>query len=125
LFWKKKRNLDVELEGDDLRGAFRMSPDPKNPIFIDIGGDSYKAINISGGGACFRSHHFTAGTRVAANLRLPSEDALIPIKLHVVSKSGDLCRVEFENMHQKAGDILHHYILDQQITLIRNQNNRR
>lgn len=121
MFWKKKRRLDVEIEGDDHRSAFRLSPDPKKPVFIDIGGDTYKALNISGTGVCFRSHHFTAGTRVAANLRLPSEDALLSVKLHIVTKTGDMCRAAFESIHHEAGDVLHQYVLDQQITQIRNQ----
>ena len=125
MFWKSKKTVDVTLDPKhgDNRAAYRIAPDRSKPVIVTIMGNSFHALNISGTGIAFRSHNFPQGTRVAATVRLPSEDRLFPVVLEVVAKQGDLCRCCFREIHEDAENLLHSYILDLQKRKIR-QNQR-
>lgn len=114
MFWKKKVAIDVELPDkyDDHRDAFRVAPDKSRPVLINIGGNTFHALNISGTGACIRSHNFTVGQTLVGTISLPSEDKIFSVTLKVVSKQKDLCRCAFTKIHNDAQDLLHHYILE-------------
>ena len=126
MFWKNKKNSDLQLESQfsDLRDAFRIAPDAAKPVIVTITGDSFSALNISGTGICFRSHKFSIGTIIAATVRLPSEDRIFPVTLEVMAKQNDMCRCCFRKIHQEAEDLLHAYILELQKAKIRKNQSR-
>ena len=121
MFWKKKRTVELALDErhGDNRAAYRIAPDRSRPVILTIKGTSFHAVNISGSGVAFRSHNFTAGSSLAATIRLPSEDRIFPVVLQVVAKQRDLCRCAFADIHPEAQDLLHAYILDLQKRKIR------
>jgi hypothetical protein len=119
LFWKKPK-IDVELPDDgDHRNAYRIKPDSAHPIILSIGGDSFPVANISGSGCCFRSFVYPDGYQAAGTLRIPSDDIIFPVRIHIVSKQKDLCRCEFVNISPKSADAIHAYVLEAQKALIR------
>ena len=121
MFWKKKTKSNIHLDPQfsDHRDAFRIAPESSKPVIITITGDSYHALNVSGTGICFRSPKFSAGTIIAATVRVPSEDRIFPVTLEVVSKQGNMCRCRFQKIHREAEDLLHAYILELQKAKIR------
>ena len=121
MFWKKKKTLELELDSrhSDHRAAYRIAPDRTKPVIISIKGNSFHALNISGTGIAFRSHNFSEGARIAATIRLPSEDRIFPVVLEIVAKQGDLCRCSFREIHEDAENLLHSYILELQKSKIR------
>jgi len=126
LFWKKKKNLDVALaaRSSDNRSAYRIAPDRDKPVIVSIMGNAFNALNISGHGLAFRTHNFPQGSRLHATIRLPSEDRIFPVVMEIVSKQNDLCRCNFNEIHEDAENLLHSYILGLQKRKIRhNQGN--
>lgn len=116
MFWKKKKTVEIELPKnyDDKRDAFRIAPDKNRPVILSIGGSSFHALNISGTGACIRSHGFNIGQVLVGTIRLPSEDKIFTVTVEIVSKQKDMCRCMFTKIHPEAEDLLHHYILELQ-----------
>lgn len=121
MFWKSKKKIDLQVESkfSDNRAAFRIAPDKMKPVILTIHGNSYHALNISGTGVCFRSPNFPVGSKCTAMVRLPSKDRIFPVELEVVALQKDLCRCNFENIHQEAENLLHSYILELQKEKIR------
>ena len=121
MFWKKKKTTELHFESDagEHRDAFRVIPDSGRPIIIAIGGNQHRVVNISGTGACVRSSIYPIGFKSSATVKLPSEDKIFTVKIDVVARQGDLCRMSFSNIHQDAEDLLHHYVLDVQKKKIR------
>ncbi len=122
MFFKKKKKIDFVIPGDeqDFRGAYRIKPDPTRPIILNIAGNSYQVVNISGTGCCFRSHNYPQGYQATGTLKIPSEDLIFPLTVQVVSKQRDLCRCQFSKISQQAEDALHAYVLDVQKSKLRN-----
>ncbi|MDH5356864.1 MAG: PilZ domain-containing protein [Gammaproteobacteria bacterium] len=121
MFWKKKKNIDLDIDSrfNDGRGAYRIAPDKSRPILLTISGISYQVLNVSGTGVCFRSNDLQVGTHCAAMVRLPSEDAVFQVKLEVLANQNGLCRCSFVNIHEAAENLLHSYILNLQKEKIR------
>lgn len=126
MFWKKKKTIDIELPKnyDDHREAYRIAPDKSRPVLISVAGNTFHALNISGSGACIRSHNFVVGQSLVGTIRLPSEDKIFSVSLKVITKQKDLCRCAFTKIHPEAEDLLHHYILELQKKYIIMNNNR-
>ena len=103
--------------------AYRIAPDSTRPVIVNIRGNSFNALNVSGTDVALRSHGFPVGTSITATIRLPSEDRLFPVVLLVVAKQNDLCRCSFIEIHEDAENLLHSYILELQKRKIR-QNTR-
>ena len=116
MFWKKKKTVDLEVPGDekDHRAAYRVKPDQTRPIILNIVGNSYQVENISGTGCSFRSHKFGEGSQAAGTLKIPSEDIIFPVTVHIVSRQRDLCRCEFTKISPQAEDAIHSYVLNVQ-----------
>ena len=123
MFWKKKKTADIEIPGDDkdLRAAYRVKPDQTRPIIISVAGNSYQVENISGTGCSFRSHRFSEGSQAAGTLKIPSEDIIFPVTIHVVSMQRDLCHCEFSKISPQAEDAIHFYVLNVQKYLLRSR----
>ena len=81
LFWEKKKTVDVTLVGahGDNRSAYRIEPDSNRPVIVNIPGNPFDVLNVSGIGVAFRAHGFPLGTSIEATIRLPSEDRLFPV----------------------------------------------
>ena len=126
MFWSKKKKVDIELEQrfEDARESFRIAPDRAKPIILTLRGSTFHALNISADGVAFRSHNFSEGAVIPGTIRLPSEDRMFPMVLQVVSKSRDLCRCRFTEIHEEAQNLLHSYILELQKNKIRQMHGR-
>jgi hypothetical protein len=121
LFWRKKKTSSLEIDdgGDDRREAFRVAPKTVAPVLITIKGDSFKAVNIGGGGVCIRAHNLPVGAVSTATVRLPRGHGAFSVTLEVTMKQGSFCRCRFNQIHREAEELLHAYILDFQKTRIR------
>ena len=121
MFWKKKKTLDVTVGGwrSDNRSAYRIEPHVDMPVIVNIRGNSYDAVNISGTGVAFRAISYQVGASIEATIRLPSEDRLFPVVLEVVGRQDETCRCSFTEIHEDAENLLHSYILELQKRKIR------
>ncbi len=121
MFWNKKKKVDVELDQryEDNRKSFRIAPDRSKPIILTIRGSTFHVLNISGDGVAFRSHSFPVGSILSGTMQMPSADTMFPMTIEVVSKTRDLCRCRFTQIHEEAQNLLHSYILDLQKEKIR------
>jgi hypothetical protein len=126
LFWKKKKKIDLEFDGEqsDYRAAFRIAPDKSKPVIITISDNSYDALNISGTGVCFRSQDLPVGTTTPATVHLPSEEKMFHVTLEVVAKQDDMCRCSFLRISQDNENLLHAYVLEVQKNKIRQNQSR-
>jgi hypothetical protein len=123
LYWKKKKKIDIEFpaEEQDLRNAYRIRPDSGRPIILNVAGDSYMLINVSGTGCSFRSYNYPEGYQAPGTLKIPSDDIIFPVTIRIVSKQKDLCHCEFIKIAQKSEDAIHAYVLDAQKAILRNR----
>ena len=121
MFWKKKERIEVELDSrhGDNRAAYRIAPDEELPVILKIGGEEFKAQNISGTGVAFRCERLEQGSRSAAMVRVPTDKRIFPVVIEVVAKQGDLCRCRFRDINEQAENLLHAYILELQKRKIR------
>ena len=121
MFWKKKERIEVKLDSrhSDNRAAYRIAPDEELPVILKIGGEEFKAQNISGTGVAFRCERLEQGSRSAAMVRVPTDTRIFPVVIEVVAKQDDLCRCRFKDINEQAENLLHAYILELQKRKIR------
>ncbi len=124
MFWKKKKKIfELGIEGDDKdhRTAFRLKPDVKHPVTLNVSGNSYPLQDISGTGCSFQSQSFRDGARGPGTISIPSEDVIFPVTIRVVGTVRGICHCEFSKISEKAEDVIHAYILEMQKERIRNK----
>ena len=125
MFWKKK-NKDKEEKKfkapKEARQAYRVSPDPDNPIILNLEGQSLEVLEISSGGIAFKNQGFNAGDTFQADFVLPTGNAInTQIKILRIDED-DICRCNFLDLDMKAEDSLHRYVLIRQKDDLRSQN---
>ncbi|NIP99911.1 MAG: hypothetical protein GWM98_05555, partial [Nitrospinaceae bacterium] len=56
MFWKKKNKPEKKFKApEDPRQAFRVAPDPENPVSISLLDQTLELIEISSGGVAFKN----------------------------------------------------------------------
>ena len=131
LFWKKKNTEDddqvksnlFKVPDSDQRGAFRVSPNPLEPIIVQIGDKKIKILEISSGGISLKNDGLKPKTVYKASFNLPIIDVAIltNIKILRVNKEG-ICQCVFVNMDAKTVDDVHRYVLARQKEELRLKN---
>lgn len=132
MFWKKKKsNEDENQEGgklfkvpdSDQRSAFRVSPNPLDPIIVKIADKKIKVLEISSGGISLKNDGLKPKTVYKSSFQLPIIDAAILVNLKIlrVNKEG-ICQCAFVNMDAKTEDAVHRYVLARQKEELRLKN---
>ena len=73
MFWKKKSKQEKKLKApEEARQAYRVVPDPENPILLNLEGKSLEVLEISSGGLAFKNQGFQAGSSYKVDFVLPT-----------------------------------------------------
>jgi hypothetical protein len=123
LFWKKKNKKEKKLEGpEEARQAYRVSPDPENPLLLNFGENSLEIVEISSGGVAFRNQGLKADSSHKIDFVLPTGGHIkAQIKILRIDKE-DICRCNFIGLDTHSEDSIHHYVLVRQKDDLRSQN---
>jgi len=123
LFWKKKNKQEKKLKApEEARQAYRVTPDPENPLFLNLGGNSLEIVEISSGGLAFRNQELQAGSSHMTDFVLPTGDR-IKAKLKILRiDNEDICRGNFIDLDTHSEDSIHRYVLVHQKDDLRSQN---
>jgi len=131
LFWKKKNTSEdgesktklFKVPDSDQRSAFRVSPNPLDPIIVQVGDKKIKILEISSGGISLKNDGLKPKTVYKASFHLPIIDVaiLVNIKILRVNKEG-ICQCAFVNMDAKTEDDIHRYVLARQKEELRLKN---
>ncbi len=115
MFWKKKIKPDKKLKApEEARQAYRVAPDPENPLFLNLAGQSLEILEISSGGLAFKNQGFKAEDTFKVDFVLPTGGAInTRIKILRIDEEG-ICRCNFVNLDMKSEDVLHRYVLVRQ-----------
>jgi len=123
LFWKKKNKQEKKLTApEEARQAYRIAPDPENPLFLNLEGNSLEIVEVSSGGLAFKNHGLKAGSVYMIDFVLPTGGAInTKIKILRIDDE-DICRCNFINLSVESEDSLHRYVLVRQKEDLRSQN---
>lgn len=123
LFWKKKIKQDEKLKAPkEARQAYRVVPDPENPLLLSLEGQSLEILEISSGGLAFKNQRFKAEDTLKVDFVLPTGGAInTRIKILRIDEE-EICRCNFVNLDMKSEDALHRYVLVRQKDDLSSQN---
>lgn len=129
MFWKKKS--DRPEEGKKLfkvpeqsRGAFRIAPDPAEPIILKLGGADVSVIDISSGGLSFKNTNFKIDTPYDISFSLPHSAITIKTKIKILRiTDAQICPAIFIDLAPEFEDEIHHYVLHRQKEELKNRKN--
>ncbi len=122
MFWKKKIKQEKKLKApEEARQAYRVTPDPKNPLFINLEGNSLEIVEISSGGLAFKNQGLKADSMYMIDFALPT-GGIIKTRVKILRiDEKDICRCNFVNLDVESEDSLHHYVLVRQKDDLRSQ----
>jgi hypothetical protein len=115
LFWKKKNKQEKKLIApEEARQAYRVIPDPENPIVLNMEGSSLEILEISSGGLAFKNNGFKEGSSYKVDFVLPTGGGIkSQIKILRIDEE-DICRCNFVDLDIDSEDSLHRYVLVRQ-----------
>lgn len=121
MFWKRKKNKppaddDFSLEYEEgPRYYFRVSTSSRHPVLLQVGDRSYQVEDISAGGMAMRGPGLVSGQRLAGLLRLPGDEAPLPLimVLRTVSPDG-LVGGQIAKIKEQDRERIHQYVLARQ-----------
>ncbi len=106
----------------DSRNAFRVSPDPKNPVYIKIGNKKIIPIEISSTGFSFNGKSYKTKIIYPILLKLPNYPEVIEAKAKIISiDRGVKCHCTFIDLSEEIEDVIHRYILNRQKKQLRSK----
>ena len=128
MFWKKKSE---KPEGNRLfkvpeqsRGAFRVAPDPAEPVILKLAGADIHILDISSGGLSFKNAHYKIDTPYDVTLILPNSPAPIKTKLKIIRVTeAQICPAVFIDLSPEHEDEIHHYVLLRQKEELKSRKN--
>jgi hypothetical protein len=122
LFWKKKNKPDKKLNApDEARQAYRIAPDPENPLFLNLEGNSLEIVEISSGGLAFKNQGLKENSSYMVDFVLPT-GGIIKTRIKILRiDEEDICRCNFINLDVQSEDSLHRYVLVRQKDDLRSQ----
>ena len=121
MFWKRKKNKpptddDFSLEYEEgPRYYYRVSTSPQRPVLLQVGDKLYQVEDISAGGLALRGPGLVSGQRLAGVLRLPGDEAPLPLimVLRTVSPDG-LAGGQIAKIKEQDRERIHMYVLARQ-----------
>ena len=123
MFWKKKNKQENKLKApEEARQAYRVAPDPENPLFLNLEGNSLEIVELSSSGLAFKNQGLKAGSAHMVDFVLPT-GGIIKTRVKILRiDEEDICRCNFVNLDVKSEDSLHRYVLVRQKDDLRSQN---
>lgn len=126
LFWKKKSDKPKSLfkVPEQSRSAFRVSPDPEEPILLKINGANVSVIDISSGGVSFKNANYKLDTPYDVTFSLPHSPITINAKLKILRITDtQICPAVFIDLDPDCEEEIHHYVLYRQKEELKNKKN--
>lgn len=123
MFWKKKNKKEEKLKApEEARQAYRVSPDPENPVVLNLDGNSLNILEISSGGVAFKNQGMKEGSSHKIEFVLPTGGHIkAQIKILRIDNE-DICRCNFIDLDTHSEDSIHRYVLVRQKDDLRSQN---
>ena len=125
MFWKKKNDKPKSLieTDDEVRGAFRVQPLPKQPIPFLFMGKKIEVMDISAGGISFKNDNFPEGKIENVKFKLPGSPIVIETQLEIVRIINDknICCSQFVDLRPEEEDQIAQYVLERQKHDLRKQ----
>lgn len=130
MFWKKKKS---DGEGtsklfkapQETRGAFRISPDPAEPVLVKMNGTTATVVDISSGGVSLKCKSLKIGSLYEGIVTLPRSTKTITLKLNVLRQDETQayhCR--FMDLTPEHEDEIHRYVFLRQKEELQNRKNK-
>lgn len=129
MFWKKKSEKPEEGRKlfkvpEQSRGAFRVAPDPLEPITLKIAGVEAHVVDISSGGLSFKNANFKVDAPYDISFSLPHSSAVIKVKIKILRiTDSQLCPAVFIDLPPELEDEIHRYVLNRQKEELKNRKN--
>ena len=122
MFWKKKNKPEKKIKApEEARQAYRIAPDPENPLYLNLEGHSLEIVEISSGGLAFKNQGFKADSIYTVDFILPTGGSInTQIQILRIDEE-DICRCHFLNLDVQSEDSLHRYVLVRQKDDLRSQ----
>ena len=122
MFWKKKNKPEKKLKApEEARQAYRIAPDPGNPLFLNLEGNSLEIVEISSGGLAFKNQGLKANSLYTVDFVLPTGGSIqTRIKILRIDEE-NICRCNFIDLDVQSEDSLHRYVLVRQKDDLRSQ----
>ncbi len=123
MFWKKKNKPEKKIKApEEARQAYRVTPDPENPLFLNLEGNALEIVEISSGGLAFKNQGLKTGSSYMIDFILPTGGGIkTRIKILRIDEE-DICRCNFIDLDVESEDSLHRYVLVRQKEDLRSQN---
>lgn len=123
MFWKKKTTKRPLLnlpDDNELREAFRISPEDEQPVLLFVGTTQIEVSNISIGGLAFTAKGFNVGKRCSIRLQLPQLSTPLHCKMEIIScDKNQLCRCQFIDLSEMSLAKVQQYVLGREKQQIR------
>ena len=123
MFWKKKNKQEKKIKApEEARQAYRIAPDPDNPLFLNLEELSLEIVEISSGGLAFKNQGLKADSTHMVDFILPTGGSIrSQIKILRIDDK-DICRCHFVDLDLESEDSLHRYVLVRQKEDLRSKN---
>ena len=101
------------------RAAYRVAPDPDDPVILQLDGVLTRVLDISANGFSCIAAHVKEHMRYAVKLDLPTEPGLIRAysDVNVIMDDG-MVRCQFVGLREEDQEQLHRYVLERQKSAI-------
>ncbi len=101
------------------RGAYRVAPDPDDPVILQLDGVLTRVLDISANGFSCVAEHVKENMRYSVKLDLPSGPGVISAYSDVNVVMGDgMVRCQFVGLRDTDQELLHRYVLERQKSAI-------
>ena len=101
------------------RAAYRVVPDPDDPVILQLDGVLSRVMDISANGFSCLAEHVSERMRYIAKLDLPSESGMIKtfVDVNLITDDG-LVKCQFVGLKDDEQEKLHRYVLHRQKSAI-------
>ncbi len=112
-------NYSSTIDAGTDRAAYRVSPDPNDPVILQLDGTLTRVLDISASGISCIASHVQPNMRYAIKLDLPTEKNIIRTygDISVVSDES-IVRCQFVGLKEEEQEMLHRYVLHRQKSAI-------
>ncbi len=108
-------DISSSIDAGTDRAAYRVVPDPDDPVILQLDGMLARVLDISANGFSCIASHVKQNMRYSIKLDLPTEVRAIHTygDVNLVSDDG-LVRCQFAGLEEDEQEMLHRYVLHRQ-----------
>lgn len=108
-------DFSSSIDAGTDRAAYRVAPDPDDPVILQLDGMLARVLDISANGFSCISANVKPHMRYRAKLDLPTEPGVIKtyVDINLITDDG-LVRCQFVGLEEEEQEQLHRYVLQRQ-----------